>query len=211
MLPLCTVLQQEFHVSSTYFLILIGVLFREDGCSRFLRKFDTTYPNTRDHIPDIYFNISACSTKPGIFQLCGVAELNITARNAAKFIFVGLIALCKVTLHRAINRLDVQLDTLVCTHIIISEQFCLHYFTTSLFFYFIKTYLQTSFHFSSTLCSKSEQKFSDCTPRLFTAIPLLTTSTQLTTFKAQPISVRNQRCMRYKCALEFKRKITERY
>jgi len=75
-------------------LILIDVLFCEDGGSRFLRNIDTTYPNTRDHIPDICFSISAFSTEPGIFQLCDIAALNITARDAIKLIFVELITLC---------------------------------------------------------------------------------------------------------------------
>jgi len=56
-------------------------------------KIDTTYQNTRDYIPDIYFSIVASSTEPGIFQLCGLAALNITTRNAVKFIFVGLITI----------------------------------------------------------------------------------------------------------------------
>jgi protein associated with RNAse G/E len=72
-------------------LIVIDVLFCEDGGSRFLRYIDTTYQNTWDHIPDIYFSIFACSTEPGIFHLCSLAALYITARNAVKFIFVGLI------------------------------------------------------------------------------------------------------------------------
>jgi hypothetical protein len=74
-------------------LILIDVLFCENGGSRFLRNIVTTYQNTRDHIPDNYFSTVACSTKPGIFQLCGLAALNITARNAVKFIFVNLITI----------------------------------------------------------------------------------------------------------------------
>jgi len=48
-------------------LILTDVLFCEDGGSRFLRSFNTPYQNTRDHIPDIYFSISAGSTEPDIF------------------------------------------------------------------------------------------------------------------------------------------------
>jgi hypothetical protein len=72
--------------------------------------------NTRSRIPDIYFSISACSTEPGIFQFCGTASLNITARSAVKLIFIGLIALCNVTLHRAINRSERRLDTHIHAH-----------------------------------------------------------------------------------------------
>jgi hypothetical protein len=94
---------------------LIYVLFCEDGRSRFLRNIDTTYPNTRDHIPVICFSISTFSTEPGIVQLYDIAALNIAARDAVKLIFVGLVTLCKVTLHNVINRFDIQPDTHVHT------------------------------------------------------------------------------------------------
>lgn len=102
-------------ISNKYSFDLIAVLFSEDGGSRFLRNIDTTYPNTRNHIPDICFSICAFLTEPGIFQLCNIAALNITARDAVKLIFVGLITLCEVTLCNVINRFDIQPDTHVHT------------------------------------------------------------------------------------------------